>query len=129
MKQNVSETESNWRFRKNLKTSTKQEIVSDVAFQAWPFSSSFNVAYKDGWVTAETCKHYFPLVVNPTITNCCKELNFKCGRVPRYVFENVAMHENWFGFVWKPVFFLVSLKCSHLYRRSLCFSLLLFTVW
>ena len=46
-------------------------------FKAWLFSSDFNFACKDGWVTAETCKHYCLLVVNPTITNCCKELHLK----------------------------------------------------
>ena len=74
--------------------STKQEIVSDAAFKAWLFSSDFNFACKDGRVTAATCKYYCPLVVNPTITNCCKELHLKCGRVPRSVFENVDMHES-----------------------------------
>ena len=38
MKQNVSETESNWRFQKKTKKcesmSTKQESVSDAAFKA-----------------------------------------------------------------------------------------------
>ena len=74
--------------------STKQEIVSNVAFKAWSFSSDFNFACKDGRVTAETCKHYCPLVVNPTITNCCKELCLTSGRIPRSVFENVTMNEN-----------------------------------
>ena len=55
--------------------STKQEIISDAVFKAWPFSSNFNFACKDGGVIAATCKYYCPLVVNPTITNCCKELN------------------------------------------------------
>ena len=82
-------------FSKKCKNmSTKQEIVSDAAFKAWPFSSDFNFACKDGRVTTATCKYYCPLVVSPTITNCCKELHLKCGRVPRSVFENVAMHEN-----------------------------------
>ena len=48
MKQNVSETESIWHFRKNIKTSATQELVSDAAFKAWPFSSNFNFACKDG---------------------------------------------------------------------------------
>ena len=40
MKQNVSETESNWRFRKTVKNmSTKQVSVSGATFEAWPFSS------------------------------------------------------------------------------------------
>ena len=52
MKQNVSETEGNWRFRKKCKNmSSKEESVSD------------------GRVTAATCKYYCPLVVNSTITN------------------------------------------------------------
>ena len=76
------------------KMSTKQEIVSDAAFKAWPFSSDFNFTCKDCRVTAATCKYYCLLVVNPAITNCCKELHLKCGRVPRSVFENVAMHED-----------------------------------
>ena len=34
MKQNVTETESNWRFQKKCKNmSTKQESVSDAAFK------------------------------------------------------------------------------------------------
>ena len=46
-KQNVRETESNWRFRKECKNiSIKQESVSDAAFKAWLFSSNFNLAYK-----------------------------------------------------------------------------------
>ena len=72
--------------------STKQESASDAAFKAWPFSSNFNFALKDVQVTVATCKNYCPLVVSPTITNCCKELHLKCDRVPRSVSENVAMH-------------------------------------
>ena len=74
--------------------STKQQIVSDAAFKAWPFSSDVNFACKDDRVTAATCKYHCPLVVNPTITNCWKELHLKCGRVPRSVFENVTIREN-----------------------------------
>ena len=74
--------------------SINQEIISDATFKAWSFLSNFNFSCKDGQVTTATCKYYSPLVVNPTITNCCKELHLKCGRVPRSVFENVAMHEN-----------------------------------
>ena len=70
-----------------------KEIVSDAAFKAWPFSSDFNFACKDSQVTAATCKYNCPLVVNPTITNCFKELHLKPGRVPRSVFEYVAMHK------------------------------------
>ena len=94
MKQNVSETESNWHFRKKCENmSTKQESVSDATFKAWPFSSDFNFATKDGRVTAATCK-YYPLVVGPTVTNCCKELHLKYSRIPRFAFKNFAMHKN-----------------------------------
>ena len=68
-------------------------------FKAGSFSFDFNFACKDSQVTAATCKYYCPLVVNLTITNCFKELHLKCGRVPRLVFENVAMHESQSGFV------------------------------
>ena len=61
--------------------STKQEIISDTNFKAWPFSSDFNFAYKDGRVTAATCKHYYPLTVSPTITNCCKKLDLKMWQI------------------------------------------------
>ena len=70
----------------------------------------------------------YPLFVNPTITNCCKELHLKCGRGPKSIFENVVLYKIKSGFMWKQVFFLVS-KCWHFYQKSLCFSLLLFTVW
>ena len=82
-------------FSKKCKNmSTKPEIVSDVTFKAWPFSSDFNFACKDCRVTAARCKHYYPLVVKLTITNCCKQFHLKCGRVPRSLFENIAMHKN-----------------------------------
>ena len=45
--------------------STKQESVSDAAFKAWPFSSDFNFACKDGRVTAATCKYYCPFSCKP----------------------------------------------------------------
>ena len=45
MEQNISETESNWRFRNKFEN--KQESVSD-AFNVWPFSSDFNFATKNG---------------------------------------------------------------------------------
>ena len=86
MKLNISETESNWCFQKN--------VVSDAAFKACPFSSDFNFTCKDGRVTIATCKYYCLLVVNLAITNCCKELHLKFGRVPRSVFKNVTMHED-----------------------------------
>ena len=95
-------------------------------FKVWPISSDFNFSCKDGRVTAATYNYYCPLVVNPIITNACKKLHLKCDKVPRAVFANVAMHENQSGFVWKLVFFLIISKLCHLYRKSLCFSLLLF---
>ena len=68
-----------------------------------------------------------PISCNLTITNCFKELHPKWGRAPRFVFENVAMHENYFGFVWKPVLFLI-LKCCHVYWKSLFFSVNFYSV-
>ena len=48
LKQNVSQTESNWRFRKNVKNmSTKQESISGATFQAWLFSFVFNFGCKE----------------------------------------------------------------------------------
>ena len=109
--------------------STKQEVVSDATFKAWPFSSDFNFACKVGRLTAATCKYYCLLVVNPTATNCCKEFHIKCGRVYRFVFENVAMHENFSGFVWKQVFFLLFPNTTTFIESHCVWSLLLFTVW
>ena len=101
--------------------STKQEVVSDAAFKTWPFSSSFNFACKYGWVTIATCKYYCLLVVDPAITNCCKELHVIWGRVPWSVFENAAIHEDLPGFKWKPLYFLIISKCCNLYQKSLFF--------
>ena len=65
----------NWRFRKNCKNMfTKQEIVSDVTFKAWLFSFDFNFACKDGWVMTATRIYHCPLVISPTITNCCNSI-------------------------------------------------------
>ena len=79
--------------------STKQESESDVAFKTWPFLSDINFASKSCQVAAATCKYYCPLIVSPTITNCCKELHLECGRIPRSAFENISMHGNQSGFV------------------------------
>ena len=74
MKQNVSETESNWCFCKNVKNmSIKQESVSGATFKAWPFSSIFNFGCKDGQVTAATCK-YCQLTVSQSDEALCKFL-------------------------------------------------------
>ena len=81
-------------FKKMQKHICKQEIVFDGTFKAWTFSSNFNFICKDGRVTVAICKHYCPLVVNPTITNWCKDLHLEYGRVRRSVFEKVAMHKN-----------------------------------
>ena len=70
MKQNVNETESNWRFRKNVKTCKN-------------IASVFTTVH---WLS--NCYYQLP------ITYCCKELHLKYGRVRRSVFENAAMHEN-----------------------------------
>ena len=76
MKQNVSETRSNWRFQKKCKNmSTKQVIVSNAAFKACSCSSDFNFACKNSEVTAPTCKYYCPLVVNLTITKLQRALS------------------------------------------------------
>ena len=48
MKQNVSETESMAFLKKRKNMSTKKESISDAAFKAWPFSSDFKFAFKDG---------------------------------------------------------------------------------
>ena len=70
--------------------STKQESVSDATSKTWSFSSDFNFTSKDDQVTAAACK-YCPLVVSPTITNCCKELHVKYGKIPKSIYENFAM--------------------------------------
>ena len=56
--------------------SIKQEIESDAAFKALPFSSDFNFARKNSQFTAAACKYYCPLVVNLTLPSC-KELDLK----------------------------------------------------
>ena len=69
-------------FEKNVKTCLQNQKVY---LMLWPFSSDFNFASKHGGVTATTCK-YCPLVVGPTVTNCCKKLHLKYSRIPRTVF-------------------------------------------
>ena len=128
MKQDVSETESNWCFRKNVKKCLQNKKSCSIpAFEAWRFSPNFNFTCKDGRVATATCKNYCLLVVNAVITNFCKELHLKCGGVPWFIFEIVAMQEDWFGFAWKQVFFLFWNVANFI--ESHCFSLLLFTVW
>ena len=134
MKQNDSETESNQHFQKNVENmSAKQESVSGATFKAWPFSSIFNFACKDVRVTA-TCK-YCLLVVSPSDESLRKFLP-----LPIVAKSSILNVEEFWIHLWKlchawklvqfhvkPVSFLIISKCGHLYRKSLCFSLLLFT--
>ena len=108
--------------------SRKQEILSDAAFEAWSFSPDFNFACKNGWVTAAACKYYCLLVVNPTITNCCKEVHLKCGRAPNLSLKTLpciktspVLYEN-------QCFFLLFRNVATFFQNH-CFSLLLFTAW
>ena len=111
--------QSNWRFPKNVKTCLQNKKLGLMPpWRHGHFHPTLILPVKMV-VTAATYKYYCPLVVNPTITNCCKEFHLKCGRIPRSVFENVAIHENFSSFVWKPVFFLIISKCCHFYWKSL----------
>ena len=99
----------------------KQEIVSDAAFNACPFSSDFNQ------VTAVTCKYYCPLVVNPTITNCCKELHHVAEflhaplkTLPRTKTSPIS---------WENRSFFLLFRNVATFIESHCVFLLLFTVW
>ena len=93
MKQNVNKTKELEFLKKYKNMSTKQQNISDAAFKAWAFSSDVNFTCRDGQVTAGTSKCYCQMFVSPTVTNSCKEFHLRCGRVPRSVFENIAMHE------------------------------------
>ena len=74
LKHNVSQTETNRRFQKNVKNmSTRQESVSGATFQAWLFSFVFNFSCKDGRVTTATSK-YCLLVASPSDEALCKFL-------------------------------------------------------
>ena len=69
-------------FEKNVKTCLQnKKVYLDAAFKTRPFSCNFKFASKNDRVTAVTCK-YCPLVVSPIVTNCCKELHLKCGKIP-----------------------------------------------
>ena len=106
--------------------STKQEILSDATFKAWLFSSDFDFSCKDGQVTAATWKYYCPLAANPTITNCCKEIHLKCGRVSYICFWKC--HHAWklVRFCVKTSLFLISKYC---FIGSYCVLLWYFLWW
>ena len=76
MKENVSQTESNSSFQKNIRNiSTKQGSVSGATLKAWPFLSIFNFGSKDGQVTTATCECCL-LLVSPSDEALCKFLPF-----------------------------------------------------
>ena len=62
------------------------------------------------------------------ITNCWKELLPKCSRVLRSIFEKSPCMKTSLISYENQLFFVIS-KCCHFYWKSLCFSLLLFTIW
>ena len=59
--------------------SAKQESVSVVTFKAWPFSSDFSFACKDGQVAAATCK-YCSLVATEKFESEMVRRNL-CGKI------------------------------------------------
>ena len=127
MKQNVSKTGSNRRFRKNVKTCLQNKKVYLIpAFKAWPFSSDFNFASKDDRVTAVTCKHC-PLVVSPIVTNCCKSSILNMAKFLDPSLKTSPCTKTSPVSCKNQSFFII-LKYCHLNRKSLCFSVLLFTV-
>ena len=122
MKQNVSETESNWHFRKNVKTSTTWETASDPAFKAWSFSSNFNFACKDGRVATATCKYYFPWAVSPetSISNVAEFLDLSLKTSPCTKTSPVSCEKQSFSLLfWNLATFI----------EGQCVFLLLLTVW
>ena len=126
MKQNDSETESDWRFWKNVKT-----CLENKNFYLMPPSihGHFHlILILPVKVVFLLQKHANTKVVNPTITNCCKELHVNVAEFIDLLLKMLPCMKTSLGFLWKPVSFRIS-KCCHLYQMSLCFSLLLFTVW
>ena len=77
MKQNVSETESNWHFPKNLKACPQNKIsylmLPSRHGHLYPILILHVKMIELPQQHANTT--YCSLVVNPTITNCCKELH------------------------------------------------------
>ena len=114
-------------FSKKCKNmSTNQENISDAIFKAWPFSSDFNFACKDSWVTTATCKYYCPLVVycpiaaKSSILNVAEFLDpslkmLPCTKASPVLCEN----QSFFLLFWKVATFI----------ENHCFFLLLFTIW
>ena len=96
MKQNDSETENNRRFRKYVKTCLQNKKLYLMSpLRHGHFHLVLILPVKMVQLSQQYANTtYCPLVVSPTITNCCKEFHLKCGRVPMPVCENVAMHEN-----------------------------------
>ena len=72
--------------------STKQEIVSETTFKAWPFSFDFNFACSNMQILSLSSKpiRWTPLQLS-IVTSCYKELHLKCGRVPGSIFENLKL--------------------------------------
>ena len=96
--------------------------------QAWLFSSDLILPVKMVELTAATCKYCCPLIVSPTITNCCKGLHLKCGRVPRSVLKTSPYTKTSPVSYENQYFFLTITKCCHLYRKSLCFSVTFYSM-
>ena len=92
MKLNVSGTESNWDLWKNVKTCVQNKKLYLVPPSRHGHCHPILILpVKMVELPQQTaiCRYYCPLVVNHTITNSCKELHLKCGRVPRSVFETL----------------------------------------
>ena len=111
MKQSFSETGSNWRLRKNVKTCPQNKKLYLLLLSRYGhFHPYFNFACENSQVTAATCKCYCPLVVNLTITSpCTKTSRVSCENQS---FSCSCENQSFFLFMWKPVFFLVHVKTS-----------------
>ena len=95
MKQNVSETDSNWRFQKNVKTCLQnKKWYLKLPSRHGRFHPVLILPVKIvelPWQHASTTVHWLQTLPLPIVA---KSSHLKCSQGHRSIFENVAMSKN-----------------------------------
>ena len=82
MKQNVSETESNWRFLQKCKNMSAKQEMYLMSHSRHDHFHPILILPVNLIKLLQQHTNIVPLVVGPTVTNGCKELHLKYSRIP-----------------------------------------------
>ena len=119
MKQNVSETESNWHFRKKCKNMSTKQLYLMLPSRHAHLHLILILPVTIFELLQQHTKYYSPLLVNPINKNCCKELCHVAEslgpslKTSPWTKTSLVVCENWsFFLLFQNVATLIKSQCA-----------------